>query len=52
MAGYHVGFVGAGAIALAGAFASFLVPARPRRRNGPSQTSGSVDSELHGRELV
>ena len=52
MAGYHIGFVGACAIALAGAFASFLIAARPRQRNGSSRTSGSVDPELLGRELV
>jgi len=52
IAGYHIGFVSAGAIALAGAFASFLIPARPRQRYEASQTSGSVDTELHGRELV
>ncbi|HEX7211427.1 MAG TPA: hypothetical protein VF241_10935 [Propionibacteriaceae bacterium] len=52
MAGYHIGFVGAGAIALAGAFASFLVPARPRQRNRASRTSSSVETELHRRELL
>ena len=52
MSGYHIGFVGAGAIALAGAFASFLIPERPRHRNRASQTSGPVETELHGRELV
>ena len=52
MAGYHIGFIGAGAIALAGAFASFLVPARPRQRNRASRTSGSAETELHRRELL
>jgi EmrB/QacA subfamily drug resistance transporter len=47
MPGYRIGFVGAGAIALAGAFASFLVPARAARQ-GPSRPSGSVHTELHG----
>jgi triphosphoribosyl-dephospho-CoA synthetase len=52
MAGYHIGFIGAGAIALAGAFASFLVPARPRQRNRASRTSGSAETQLHRRELL
>jgi MFS family permease len=52
MSGYHIGFVGAGAIAVAGAFASFLVPARPRLNSRPSRTSGSVATELHGHELA
>jgi EmrB/QacA subfamily drug resistance transporter len=52
MSGYHLGFVGAGVIALAGAFASFLIPARPRHKNGSSRTSGSAENELRRRELV
>jgi len=52
MAGYHIGFVGAGAIALAGAFASFLIPVRPRQRNGLSRTSDSLGAQPHRREVV
>jgi EmrB/QacA subfamily drug resistance transporter len=44
--GYRTGFVGASAIALAGAFASLLVPARPRPTT-PSPRSSWVNTELH-----
>lgn len=52
MAGYHLGFAGAVAIALAGALSSLLVPRLARASQGPHQSATSSERTVPAREVA
>jgi hypothetical protein len=48
MAGYRIGFLGAIAVALAGALSSFLIPVRLQQSDRPMATTADYPAKVGG----